>query len=127
MSRRHPLVGCVMTHATCVLQATNLSQDEFTIKIDAEEINTLIDVDYNPNKLRHIAYKPQDVMNWELQPWYQEMLSMNHLLVRVVGIHCVHSASSATVRTNACSGSDGEMIATRSCNAKRKMLTYVAC
>ena len=39
-------------------------------------------VDYNPNKHRHIAYKPQDVMNWVLQPWYKEMLSMNHLLVR---------------------------------------------
>ncbi|KAL3156378.1 hypothetical protein ABBQ38_000692 [Trebouxia sp. C0009 RCD-2024] len=80
---------CVMrpTHIlgpSPLMKATKLSQDELTIKIDAEEINTLIDVDYNPNKLRHIAYKPQDVMNWELQPWYQEMLSMNHLLVTPV-------------------------------------------
>ena len=46
-------------------------------------MRTLVAVDYNPNKHRHIAYKPQDVMNWVLQPWYKEMLSMNHLLVRV--------------------------------------------
>ena len=46
-------------------------------------MKTLVAVDYNPNKHRHIAYKPQDVMNWVLQPWYKEMLSMNHLLVRV--------------------------------------------
>lgn len=71
----------VMTGAVSVLQATNLSQDEFTRRIDAEEIRTLVAIDYNPNKHRHIAYKPQDVMNWVLQPWYQEMLSMNHLLV----------------------------------------------
>ena len=67
-----------------VLQATKLSQDELVKKVDAEEIKTLVAIDYNPNKHRHIAYKPQDVMNWVLQPWYKEMLSMNHLLVRAM-------------------------------------------
>ena len=75
------------------LQATNLSQDEYTRRVDAEEIKTLVGVDYNPNKLRHVSYKPQDVMNWVLQPWYQEMLSMNRLLVSALDIDCVHSAS----------------------------------
>jgi len=63
------------------LQAAKLSQDELITRIDAEEVRTLVSVDYNPNKHRHIAYKPQDVMNWVLQPWYKQMLSMNHLLV----------------------------------------------
>ncbi len=63
------------------MQAAKLSQDELITRIDSEEVRTLVSVDYNPNKHRHIAYKPQDVMNWVLQPWYKQMLSMNHLLV----------------------------------------------
>ena len=70
-------------YVVAFLQATKLSQEEYVAKIDAEEMTTLVAVDYNPNKHRHIAYKPQDVMNWVLQSWYKEMLSMNHLLVRV--------------------------------------------
>lgn len=65
-------------------KAAKLSQDELISRIDAEEVRTLVSVDYNPNKHRHIAYKPQDVMNWVLQPWYNQMLSMNHLLVTPV-------------------------------------------
>lgn len=67
-----------------LFEASKLSQDELTTRVDAEEIRTLVSVDYNPNKHRHIAYKPQDVMNWVLQPWYKGMLSMNHLLVTPV-------------------------------------------
>lgn len=65
-------------------KAAKLSQDELTTKVDAEEVRTLVSVDYNPNKHRHIAYKAQDVMSWVLQPWYKQMLSMNHLLVTQV-------------------------------------------
>lgn len=90
--------GVVWHHATlllcmvdldvvAILQATKLTQDEYIAQIDAEEIKTLVDIDYNPNKHRHIAYKAQDVMNWVLQPWYKQMLSMNHLLVRHMCAH----------------------------------------
>ena len=58
-----------------------MNEDELTSRAQQEEVLHLVQVDYNPNKHRHIAYKPQDVISWVLQPWYQELLSVNHLLV----------------------------------------------
>ena len=64
-----------------VMQAAKLSEDELKLRAQQEEIRQLVLIDYNPNKHRHIAYKPRDVISWVLQPWYQHLLTTNHLLV----------------------------------------------
>ena len=66
------------------MQEAKLSEDELTSRAQQEEVLHLVQVDYNPNKHRHIAYKPQDVISWVLQPWYQQLLTVNHLLVSLL-------------------------------------------